>query len=81
MVQRLLEEELAGTGMGHWTTPRGGYFVQFNSRPGLAKAIVEMAAAIGVKLTPAGATWPYGEDPEDSDIRLAPTFPALEEVE
>jgi aspartate/methionine/tyrosine aminotransferase len=80
-VLRLLEEGLAEAGMGSWTTPAGGYFVQFNSRPGLAKNIVEMAAAIGVKLTPAGATWPYGEDPQDSDIRLAPTFPAMEEVE
>ena len=53
----------------------------FNSRPGLAKTIVDMAAGMGVKLTPAGATWPYADDPQDSDVRLAPTFPSLEEVD
>ena len=79
-VQGLLEKELAETGMGTWTQPQGGYFVLFNSRPGLAANIVGMAANIGVKLTPAGATWPYGEDPADSDIRLAPTCADLEEV-
>ena len=80
-VLALLDEGLGQSGMGSWSTPRGGYFVMFNSLPGLAKTIVDMAAAIGVKLTPAGATWPYGEDPNDSDVRLAPTFPSLDEVE
>lgn len=65
---------------GAWTVPRGGYFVSFDSRPGLAKTVVKMAADIGVKLTPAGATFPYGEDPQDCNIRLAPSFPKLEEV-
>jgi DNA-binding transcriptional MocR family regulator len=80
-VLQLLEEELADSGMGTWTHPLGGYFVLFNSIPGLAGAIVEMASDIGVKLTPAGSTWPYGEDPHDSDIRLAPSFPTINDVD
>jgi DNA-binding transcriptional MocR family regulator len=76
-----LEQELAGTGMGEWQTPRGGYFISFNTRPGLAREVVQLAADIGVALTPAGATFPYGNDPEDSNIRLAPSFPSLEEVQ
>ncbi len=76
-----LEQDLAGTGMGEWTTPGGGYFISFESRQGLAREIVRLAADIGVKLTPAGATYPYGKDPLDSNIRLAPTYPSLSEVE
>ena len=75
-----LERELGGTGMGTWTTPRGGYFISFDTLPGLARQVVQLAADIGVKLTPAGATFPYGNDPEDSNIRLAPTFPQLSDV-
>jgi aspartate/methionine/tyrosine aminotransferase len=80
-VLQQLGEGLSGTGMGEWTEPEGGYFVSFDARPGLAKAIVKLAADMGVKLTPAGATWPYGEDPADSNIRLAPTFASLEDVD
>jgi aspartate/methionine/tyrosine aminotransferase len=80
-VLETLNRELAGSGMGHWTVPRGGYFISFDTRPGLAREIVRLAAAIGVKLTPAGATFPYGTDPDDRNIRLAPTFPSLEEVQ
>lgn len=76
-----LERELAGTGMGSWTQPRGGYFVSFDTLPGLASEIVGLAAKVGVKLTPAGATFPYGKDPEDRNIRLSPSFPALEDVQ
>ena len=76
-----LRSELGDTGMGHWTEPEGGYFVSFDSRPGLAREIIALAAAAGVKLTPAGATFPYGNDPEDKNIRLAPTYPSLNEVE
>ncbi|MCB1687719.1 MAG: aminotransferase class I/II-fold pyridoxal phosphate-dependent enzyme [Halioglobus sp.] len=75
-----LNKALAGRGMGEWTAPRGGYFVSFNALPGQARKIVELAGAIGVKLTPAGATFPYGEDPEDSNIRLSPTYPSLKDV-
>ena len=74
-VLNTLASELAGTGMGSWNQPRGGYFISFNTLPGLAREVVQMADDIGVKLTPAGATYPYGEDPEDSNIRLSPTFP------
>ncbi|MCB1675708.1 MAG: aminotransferase class I/II-fold pyridoxal phosphate-dependent enzyme [Halioglobus sp.] len=76
-----LERELAGTGMGSWTAPRGGYFISFDTLPGLAREVVQMARDIGVKLTPAGATFPYGRDPTDSNIRLAPTFPSLRDVQ
>lgn len=76
-----LEAELAGSGIGDWTSPRGGYFISFDTRPGLARAVVQLANDIGVKLTPAGATFPYGEDPQDCNIRLAPTFPAQQSVE
>ena len=80
-VRRRLEEGLGNLGMGRWTDPAGGYFVSFWTRPGLAKETVRLAAGAGVRLTPAGAAFPYGEDPEDSHIRLAPSFPPLEEVD
>ena len=63
-----------------WSNPHGGYFVSFDGPKGSAKAIVAMAADLGVKLTPAGATWPYGRDPEDTNIRIAPTYPSLEDL-
>ena len=81
LVFRRLSEGLAGTGTGSWTTPRGGYFLSFDARPGLAGEIVRLAACAGVKLTPAGATFPYGRDPEDANIRLAPTFPELTDLD
>ena len=80
-VRRRLAEGLGNLGMGRWTDPAGGYFVSFWTRPGLAKETVRLAARAGVRLTPAGAAFPYGEDPEDSHIRLAPSFPPLEEVD
>jgi DNA-binding transcriptional MocR family regulator len=76
-----LERELAGTGMGEWLAPEGGYFISFNTRPGLAAAVVKLASDVGVALTPAGATFPYGNDPEDRNIRLAPSFPSLQDVQ
>ncbi|WP_243391643.1 aminotransferase class I/II-fold pyridoxal phosphate-dependent enzyme [Pseudohalioglobus lutimaris] len=79
-VLETLEAQLTGTGMGDWLTPEGGYFISFTTRPGLAKEVVRLASGIGVALTPAGATYPYGEDPEDSNIRLAPSYPSLEDV-
>lgn len=80
-VLHTLEKELAGTGMGTWTTPRGGYFISFDTLPGLAREVVRLADDIGVKLTPAGATFPYGEDPGDRNIRLSPTFPPTAAVQ
>jgi aspartate/methionine/tyrosine aminotransferase len=76
-----LQRELQGTGMGSWTQPAGGYFISFDTLQGLAQEVVKLASDIGVKLTPAGATFPYGKDPQDSNIRLAPTFPSSEDVQ
>jgi aspartate/methionine/tyrosine aminotransferase len=80
-VESRLRDNLGNRGMGTWTTPEGGYFVSYYTRPGLAKEVVRLAANAGVKLTPAGAAFPYGEDPEDSHIRLAPSYPDLEDVD
>ena len=80
-VQRGLERGLGGTGLATWTDPKGGYFVSLDTRPGLAKAVVALAGELGVALTPAGATYPHGHDPEDRNIRIAPTLATLEEVE
>ena len=80
-VLNALDEELAGLEIGTWIKPRGGYFISFNAIPGCAKAIVAMCKELGVIMTGAGATFPYGKDPEDSNIRIAPTFPSVEEME
>ncbi|VTZ51829.1 putative aminotransferase MSMEG_6286/MSMEI_6121 [Methylocella tundrae] len=79
-VAEALERHLAGTGAARWTAPEGGYFISVEATAGTAKRVVELAKAAGVALTPAGATWPYGKDPHDSNLRLAPTFPTLAEV-
>lgn len=76
-----LQTAFASSDLGEWTAPVGGYFVSFNTRAGLATTVVKLAAEAGVKLTPAGATFPYGKDPENRNIRLAPSFPKLEEVD
>lgn len=73
-------QELGELGIGSWINPRGGYFISFDSMPGCAKAIVAKAKEAGVVMTPAGATFPYGKDPQDSNIRIAPSFPTLEEL-
>ena len=70
-----LDSELGDTGIANWSKPRGGYFISLNTRPGLAGKIVQLAGEIGVKLPPAGATYPYGLDPKDENIRIAPTYP------
>lgn len=80
-VLNTLEKELGGLEIGSWIKPRGGYFISFNSLPGCAKNIVEKCKNLGVILTDAGATFPYGKDPEDSNIRIAPTFPTPKEME
>ena len=79
-VEAALEKELGGTGIGEWTNPKGGYFISFNALPGCAKAIVAKCAEAGVKMTGAGATYPYKNDPDDSNIRIAPTLPTPEEL-
>lgn len=76
----VLDRELGDLGIGSWIRPRGGYFISFNSLPGCAKAIVAKAKEAGVIMTNAGATFPYGKDPEDSNIRIAPSFPTPEEL-
>lgn len=80
-VLNTLETELGGLGIGSWVAPRGGYFISFDSMPGCAKKIVAMCKDLGVVLTGAGATYPYGKDPQDSNIRIAPSFPSPEEME
>ena len=80
MVESTLEKELGGLGIGSWLAPRGGYFISFDSMDGCAKAIVAKAKEAGVVLTGAGATYPYGKDPKDSNIRIAPSFPTLEDL-
>lgn len=79
-VLEVLDKELGGLGIGTWTRPNGGYFISFDALPGCAKAIVAKCKEAGMVLTGAGATFPYGKDPEDSNIRIAPTFPTPEEM-
>jgi DNA-binding transcriptional MocR family regulator len=76
-----LNAELKESDLGRWETPEGGYFIAFDARNGCAKAIIKMAAEAGVKLTPAGATYPYGQDPNDKNIRIAPTVPTIAQLE
>ena len=75
-----LEAELSGLGIGEWIKPKGGYFISFNTMEGCAKAVVAKCKEAGVVLTGAGATYPYGKDPKDSNIRIAPSFPTPEEM-
>ena len=76
-VEEILERELGGLGIGEWTKPKGGYFIAFDSMEGCAKDIVAKCKKAGVVMTSAGATYPYGKDPHDSNIRIAPTYPPL----
>ncbi len=79
-VLEILDRELAPYGIGAWTKPKGGYFISFDAPEGCAKAIVDRAKKAGVTMTGAGATYPYGKDPHDSNIRIAPTFPNLHDL-
>ena len=80
MVDEVLTRELTGLGIANWSKPEGGYFISLDVLPGTAKRVYEMMCELGVNLTPAGATFPYGKDPEDKNLRIAPTFPPLDEL-
>jgi DNA-binding transcriptional MocR family regulator len=72
--------ELAGLGIAEWTDPKGGYFISLDVLPGTAKRVYDLAMNAGVTLTTVGATYPYGIDPEDKNLRIAPTYPSDDEV-
>ena len=80
MVLDMLEKNLGGTGAGSWLSPKGGYFISFDSFPGCASRIYELCKNAGVVITDAGATYPYGKDPEDKNLRIAPSYPPVEEL-
>lgn len=80
MVLSTLERELGGLGIGEWTKPNGGYFISFEAMEGCARDIVAKCKEAGMVLTGAGAAYPYGKDPKDTNIRIAPTYPGLEEM-
>ena len=81
MVTDTLAREIAPLGIAAWHTPKGGYFVSVNTAPGLAKRTLALCKEAGVVMTDAGATFPYGRDPQDSNIRIAPSLPPVEELE
>ncbi|MBQ6468667.1 MAG: aminotransferase [Lachnospiraceae bacterium] len=80
MIYEMFDRKLGGLGIANWTKPHGGYFISFDGLEGTAKAIVAMCAVAGVKLTPAGATFPYGIDWRDTNIRIAPSYPPIDEL-
>jgi DNA-binding transcriptional MocR family regulator len=80
MVLEIFDKELSGKEIAWWNKPSGGYFISLNTQDGCAKEVVSMALEAGVVLTKAGATFPYGKDPKDRNIRIAPTFPTLGEL-
>ena len=80
IVLETFERELGGLEIGSWIAPRGGYFISFDAMDGCAKAVVAKAKEAGLVMTEAGATYPYGKDPKDSNIRIAPSYPTLEEI-
>lgn len=81
LVLEILESKLGGKNLASWSKPQGGYFISLDTLPGCAQKVVAKAAAAGVMLTPAAATFPYGKDPEDKNIRISPTFPPLAELQ
>ena len=81
LVEQKLAAGLGGKNMARWQQPEGGYFISLDTHPGLAKRVVALAGEAGVKLTPAGATFPYGKDPADTNIRIAPTYPSIDELD
>ena len=79
-VEDIFDRNLSGLGIGTWTNPMGGYFISFEAMDGCAKKIIHLAKKAGVTMTEAGATWPYHQDPKDSNIRVAPTYPPIEDL-
>ncbi len=80
-VADILEKEIRPLGFASWNRPKGGYFISFNTMPHTAKRALELCKAAGVEMTPAGATYPYGKDPKDCNIRIAPSLPPVSELE
>lgn len=80
LVLDILDRQLKGKGIAEWTNPKGGYFISLDVVDGTARRVVALAGEAGVKLTSAGATFPYGRDPRDRNIRIAPTFPSRKEI-
>jgi len=78
---RLFEQHLSELPFVNWTNPHGGYFISLNVMPGTAKRVAQLCKEAGVTLTPAGATFPYNDDPEDRNLRIAPSYPSVSEVE
>ena len=81
LVEKKLSSALADKGIARWSRPNGGYFVSLDTSAPIADRVVALASAVGVKLTPAGATFPYGKDPDNSNIRIAPTFPGMTDLD
>jgi aspartate/methionine/tyrosine aminotransferase len=81
IVRNTLQTELGGLGLASWSRPKGGYFISVDTLPGCAKKTVKLAMQAGVKLTKAGATYPYGNDQNDTNIRIAPSYPTTEELQ
>ena len=76
-----MQKQLAPVGVASWTTPHGGYFISVDVMEGCAKRVVALCKEAGVTLTDAGATYPYGKDPKDCNIRIAPSFPSVQELQ
>ena len=81
IVLKHLENELGGLGVASWVNPKGGYFISLDVMNGCAKRVGELCKEAGVTLTPVGATYPYGDDPNNSNIRIAPSFPPVDELD